>query len=88
MERRVFGLMVVGALIAGCAGSDTNEDSDNYIGWVCGGARQSDDWSCEMREIKDGRAVATSTVASVGDPTVADGPVSYTHLTLPTICSV
>lgn len=65
--------MVVGALIAGCAGSDTNEDSDNYIGWVCGGARQSDDWSCEMREIKDGRAVATSTVASVGEPTVADG---------------
>tara|TARA_R110001599_G_scaffold13535_1_gene60924 strand:- start:18 stop:845 length:828 start_codon:yes stop_codon:yes gene_type:complete len=73
MERRVFGLIVVGALIAGCASSDTNEDSGNYIGWVCGGPRQSDDWSCVMREIKDGRAVATSTVASVGDATVADG---------------
>lgn len=72
MERRVFGLIVIGALIAGCVGSDTNEDSDNYIGWVCSGARQSDDWSCDMREIRNGRAVATSTVAA-GDATVADG---------------
>lgn len=73
MESRVFGLIVVGALIAGCAGSDTNEDSDNYIGWVCSGARQSDDWSCDMREIRNGRAVATSTLAAVGDATVSDG---------------
>ncbi|MBG57571.1 MAG: hypothetical protein CMK46_04700 [Porticoccus sp.] len=73
MERRVFGLIVVGALIVGCAGSDTNEDSDNYIGWVCSGARQSDDWSCDMREIRNGRAVATSTVAAVGEATVSDG---------------
>ncbi|WP_438958216.1 SPOR domain-containing protein [Porticoccus sp.] len=73
MERRVFGLIIVGALIVGCAGSDTNEDRDNYIGWVCSGARQSDDWSCQMREIRNGRVVATSTVAVVGDATVVDG---------------
>jgi len=73
MERRVFGLIVVGALIAGCAGSHINEDSDNYIGWVCSGARQSDDWSCDMREIRNGRAVATSTVAAVGDAKVSGG---------------
>lgn len=74
MQRKVFGLIVVGVLVAGCAGSDTNEDSYDYIGWVCGGARQSDDWSCEMREIKDGRAVATSKVAAaVADATAAGG---------------
>lgn len=71
MEKRFFGLMVIGLLAVGCAGSDTNEDRYDYIGWVCSGARQSDNWSCEMREIKDGQAVAkANTTASDTTSTV------------------
>lgn len=70
-NNRWCSLIAVGVLVAGCAGSGTDEDGYDYIGWVCSGARQSADWSCEMREIKDGRAVATSEVAPAGDATMA-----------------
>lgn len=71
MENRLCGFIAIGVLIAGCAGSGAKEEQYDYIGWVCDGARQSDDWSCEMREIKDGRAVARSAVTAASDATPA-----------------
>ena len=55
MKFRYISLVVWGSLLSACASQDSSEDS--YVGWVCNGARNSDNWSCEMQEIRDGQPI-------------------------------
>jgi len=55
MKFRYIGLIVWGCLLSACASQDSNDDG--YVGWVCNGARNSDNWSCELQEVRDGQPV-------------------------------
>ncbi|TNF06284.1 MAG: hypothetical protein EP323_05275 [Gammaproteobacteria bacterium] len=64
MKFRYIGLVVWCGLLSACASQDSSDD--NYVGWVCNGARNSDNWSCEMQEIRDGQpAVSHAPVKKV-----------------------
>lgn len=56
MKRHYLGLMAAaGLLLSACSSQDGDDDS--YVGWVCSGARNSDNWTCEMGEVRAGQPV-------------------------------
>lgn len=69
MKFRYIGLVVWCGLLSACASQDSNDDS--YVGWVCDGARNSDNWSCEMQEIRDGQPVLSQAPVKKAAPAAA-----------------
>ncbi|TNE75923.1 MAG: hypothetical protein EP334_09410 [Gammaproteobacteria bacterium] len=55
MKYSSISLLLGCGLLVACASQ--NDQDDSYVGWVCNGPRNSDEWSCEMREVKDGQSV-------------------------------
>ena len=54
MNYRAICIVLCSGMLFACSSQDRD---DSYVGWVCDGPRNSDDWSCEMREISDGQSV-------------------------------
>lgn len=63
-------------MLSGCAG-DGSEQA--YIGWQCSGQKNSDNWRCEQREIRNG--VAAGVVASSADQKLGDAVPNTTERT-------
>lgn len=57
MNYRNLGLVMLGSLLAACA---SQQEDDSYTSWVCTGQKNSANWSCEMREFRDGQMVAVA----------------------------
>lgn len=57
MNYRNLGLVMLGSLLVACA---SQQEEDSYMSWVCSGQKNSANWSCEMREFRNGQMVAVA----------------------------
>lgn len=71
---RLLASWVLLFMVSGCAG-DGHQQA--YIGWQCSGQKNSDNWRCEQREIRNG--VAAGVVASSADQKLGDAAPNNTE---------
>ncbi len=73
MKYRAIGLLLGSSLLVACAAQSTPDEP--YVGWVCDGPRNSDNWSCVMQGDNGAEAVAVAS-AGRGNTNAAQAQVS------------
>ncbi|TNE91887.1 SPOR domain-containing protein [Porticoccus sp.] len=73
MKYRAIGLLLGSSLLVACASQSPPDEP--YVGWVCDGPRNSDNWSCVMQGENGDEAIA-ATPASSTDSAVEPEQVS------------